>query len=326
MSTLENKNEPKEINLLQLLKMIGDWLVKVVNSFLRFVGLSLQLIVKYWILTLIVLLISVFLGQYLARPSARKYKAGAVAMLYGSRTSTAQEVSRQLQNSFVSEESFSLANKLAIPDSVAKNILAISNYNVIDYLKDGSQDMIDLKRNHSLSDTTNLIMQDRLYIQVITKNVSQIPVVQDAILKYFNNNPTMKGEFEIVKKGLEEKINVCDNEIARLDSLAKVSYFKDADKNISLDNNKLVVGEQRKQLFFNEILQLQDIKTSAQHKLVDFRQPINFTSGFIVNPEPINSRLKYLIFSFLIGISLSVLSVFIIDNFKCIYNYLTKRK
>ncbi|MGC3977195.1 MAG: hypothetical protein QM751_02535 [Paludibacteraceae bacterium] len=323
---MESKNDAKEINLLHLLGLIGDWVAKWTKKFFGFLGLSLQLIIKHWLISISVLIISVAIGQFLARPTNQKYKAGAIAMLYGPKVETANEVCRQLQNSIGVNGQLSLKYKLGLPDSVLKNVVGINKFKVIDYLKDGSPDAVDFNNSHSLSDTANLVMQDRFYFQLITKKVSQLPMLQQAVLKYFNENQTMKGEFEIGKKSLEEKIKVCDNEINRLDSLAKVTYFKDADKKISFEDNRLVVGEQRKQLFYNDILQLQDIKSYTKYKLSSYDQPLDFLSGLVVDPEAINSQKKCLIYSLLIAISVSVTLSFLVEYFKVICDFLTKRK
>lgn len=323
---MENKNDTKEINLLQLLNLIGNWLVKLLNSIFGFAGKSLQLIFKYWVVSLVIMIIAIAIGQYFARPSVRRYNAGAVAMLHGSNVATAKEVCRQLQNSTSLDRTFSLAHKLNIPDSVAQNIVGISEFNIVDYLKDGSQDMIDFKRAHSLNDTLNLVMQDRFYVQVLTKKISQVPIVQEALLNYFNNNPTMRGEFEAFKLGLQGKIDVCNKEISRLDSLAKVTYFKDADKKISLENNRLIVGDQTKQLFYNDILNLHNIRSQTELMLTEFNQPMNFTSGLIVDPRPVNGRFKYLVYSILIGFLGGFVLTSLIENFNVIFNYLTNKK
>lgn len=320
------EKDTKEINLLDLINVFVNWIVKLIKSLAKFIGSLFQLAVKYWALFLAVLILSVAAGLYLSRPAANQYKAGSVALLYGCETSTAQEVCRQLQNSLSTDKSFSLATKLGIPDSVAKNILSIQNFNVIDYLKDGTPDAVDFKRKHSLTDTLNLVMKDRIYIQAITKNISQLPVFQEALLKYFNNNPMMNAQFESAKNDLQDKIQLCDKEISRLDSLARVTYFKDTDKKISFENNRLVVGEQKKQLFYDDILRLQDIKSYTKSKLVNFKRPIEFPSGLVLNPAPINSRLKYGVYGVILGALLGFLLVFLLDNSKKIIHYLKNKK
>ena len=322
---MEDKNS-KEVNLLQLLSLMVNWLKKVLKNLFHFIGFLLQLAFKYWPVSLAIMVLSVLAGQYLARPSARKYQAGAIAMLYGNDISTAKEISRQLQNTISTNESLSLSSKLGIADSVGKNIVKIEVFNVIDYLDDYSADLIDFKKSHSLSDTTNLVMQDRVYIRVTTRNISQINTFQDALLKYFNENPKMKRRFESTKSDLQAKIDACDKEINRLDSLAKVSYFKEQSKNISLTDNKLIVGEQKKQLFYEDILMLQDIKASINGSFVDFKQPMEFPAGLVIDSKPINGRVKYGIYSLMIGLALVFLATYLLENFKKIFNFLTSKK
>ena len=128
------------------------------------------------------------------------------------------------------------------------------------------------------------------------------------------------------KTGIENKIRLCDTEIQRLDSLANLSYFKDSDKKISLENNNLIVGEQRKQLFYNDILSLQELRNINTNSLVLYKKPVDFPAGLIVNPVPINGRIKYGVYSIFIGSLLALIMVYLIDNLKKIINYLINKK
>ncbi len=327
---MEDKNS-KEVNLLDLLSVAGKWIAEVAKKLIQFIGFLLQLVFKHWIITAIVLILSIVAGQYLARPSVRKYEAGGIAMLYGCENSTVKEVFRQLQNSIISEDatslsSMKLASVLGIHDSIAGKILKLESFNVIDYLDDDTPDMVDFDNNHSLRDTMNLVMRDRVYISVQTLNPSQIKLFQNALLDYFNNNPMLKSEFETSKAGLVNRIQICDTEIRRLDSLANLSYFKDSDKKISLDNNNLIVGEQRKQLFYNDLLSLQDLRNQSNSRLQLCKKPVDFPAGLVVNPAPLNGRIKYGVYSIIIGALLAVVIVYLIDNMKKIMNFLTGKK
>lgn len=327
---MDDKNS-KEMNLIELLNLLGKWIKKVTERLIRFVGFLLQLAFKHWVVSAIVLLLSVVAGQYLARPSVRRYEANAMAMLYGCENSTVKEVFRQLQNSLIPKKSttfssMNLATVLGIPDSVAKNIVKLESYNVIDYLDDNTPDLVDFENNHSLKDTMNLIMRNHIFIQVQTLKPTQIRIFQDALLDYFNNNTMLNSEFESSKSGIENTVLLCDTEIRRLDSLANLSYFKDSDNKISLENNNLIVGEQKKQLFYEDVLRLQDIRNLYNKKLVLFKKPIDFPAGLIVNPVPKNGRIKYGVYSIFIGSLLALIMVYLIDNLKKIINYLINKK
>ncbi|HET7734271.1 MAG TPA: hypothetical protein VFK73_10580, partial [Paludibacter sp.] len=308
------ENNSKEINLLQLINSVIDWLVKVAKGALNLVGKLIKLSYKYKIVTGIILILSVAYGQYMARPSARVYNAEAMAMLYGSEAQTVKEVSKQLENTLATNNLISFAAKLSLPDSIAKNIVGFQSFYVIDYLKDNVADKVDFANNHSLTDTLNLKMKDRLYFQVKTLNISQVPKIQAALLNYFNKNSVMKTEFEQRKTELINRIQICNIESQRIDSLAKISYFKNIDQQLSFENNKLLLGDQRKQLFYDELLRLNDIRSYSEMRLADFKQPVDLPSDFVVNPNPLNGRGKYGVYSLIIGYALGLLIVLLLDN------------
>ena len=315
----------KEVNLLQLISLFFNWLMKLGKSIIDFIGSLGQLAYRHKFIVIITILVCLIYGLYLSRPSARVYKAEAMAMLYGTESQTVKEVSKQLENSVSSNDLFSLATKLSLPDSVADNIVGIQSFYVIDYLKDGVADMIDFKNNHSLTDTLNIKMKDRIYLQIKTKNISQVPKVQAAILHYFNSNSEMKNQFEIKKSVIVEQIKICDNESKRIDSLAKVSYFKDADKQLQFDKNKLIVGEQRKQLFYDDLIRLHDIKSYSLTRLTDFVQPMDLPSGFVVYSAPENGFFKYGIISIFVGFLISLIISLFIENLNKVVTFLDKK-
>ena len=319
------ENNNKEINLLQLLTLLYNWFIKVLKNTINFFGNLIQLSYKFKILTIVVVAFNVSISLYLTRPSARIYKAEAMAMLYGSEAQTVKEVCKQLENSISSNNLYSLATKLSIPDSVAKNIVGFQSFYVIDYMKDKVADKIDFNNNHSLTDTLNIKMKDRLYFRVLSTNINQIPKVQVAILNYFNNNNVMKAQFANKRSELIQEIKICNNESLLIDSLAKVSYFKEVDKQLQFDKNKLIVGEQKKQLFYGELLDLQNIKSKAETQIVDFKQPVELPSGFVLNPIPLNGRVKYGVESIFIGYFIAVVISVLINNFKKIIKFLERK-
>lgn len=319
------ENTTKEINLLQLITLFFNWIKNIILNLLRFVGYMIRLCYRRKIVVIIVLVISIVIGQYFARKSNRIYKAEAMAMLYGSEASTVKDVYSQLENSLSTNKLTSLATKLSLPDSVAKNITEIHSFYVIDYLKDNTPDKIDFGNNHSLTDTLNVPMRDRIYLQIKTKNINQVPLVQAAILSFLNTNSVIKNQFLSKKTDYLQQIRICDIELQRIDSLAKVSYFKDTEKQMRFEQNKLLVGDQRKQLFYDDLLRLQSIKSSAEKQLADCIQPVDLPSGFVVNPMPLNGRVTYGLYSLLIGFVLAVIIAGLIENIKKIFDFLNKK-
>lgn len=316
------ENNSKEINLLQLLTIIFNWIGKFFQNIFKLIGKALKLSYRNRIVVIIILVLAIILGQYLSRSSARVYKAEAMAMINGSQAQTVKEVMKQLQASSPTNKSLSFGIKLSLPDSIAKNIVQISSFDVIDYLDDNVADEVDFDNKHSLSDTLNLKMKDRLYFVIKTKNINQVPIVQNAILNFLNTNSVLLNNYNIEKSNMLSTINICEVESKRIDSLARVNYFKQNDQQLNIENNKLLIGEQRKQLFYGELIELQNIKAGVQFRLQGFKAPIILPSNFVVNPIPVNGRVKYGVISILIGFALALFISILIENIKSLITYL----
>lgn len=318
-------NNSKEINLLQLITLFFDWLKMVFKGIINAIGQIIKLSFRHKTILVIVIAMSVIVGQYMARKSARIYKAEAMAMIYGSDAQTVKEVTRQLENSLSTNNLISLATKLSLPDSVAKNIAEISSYYVIDYLKDDVADIIDFDNNHSLSDTLNLRMVDRIYLRIKTRNINQIAKVENAILNYFNNNEILKKHLDSKRDELKQQIKICNSEMLRLDSLAKVTYFSENNKQLQFDNNKLIIGKQEKQLFYNDLIYLQSFKSKSEKDLSEIELPVQFLSGLVVNPTPLNGRVKYGVTSLFVGFAIALIIAFFIENTDKIWSFLNRK-
>ena len=316
------EDNSKEINLLQLLNLLFAWIVKCVKGIVRFFGHLIQLTYKFRLITFFLIICGTGVCLYLSRPSAKVYKAEAMAMLYGSEAQTVKEVCKQLENSIASNNLYSLSAKLSLPDSITKNIVEFHAFYAITYHKDSVAETIDFKESHPISDTINVKMKDRLYFQVLTKNITQLPKVQDAILNYLNNNVTIRTEYINKRNESLQKIKICNDEIKRIDSLAKISYFKTPEKQLRFENNNLLIGEQKKQLFYDDLLRLQKTKSKQESKLAYFKQSVVLPAGFNPSPIVLNGTLKYSTIGLLIGYLVAVLASFLLEHRKAIVRYL----
>ena len=321
----KNDLKEKEINLLDLIQMFFGWLKKLSVGLLHLTGYSLRLLFRHKILTAVIFLFSVLCGLYLSRSSARVYKAEAMAVLNGSIVQTVKEVSKQLEVSSKLSDFTTLSSKLSLPDSIAESIAGIESFYVIDYLNDSTPDAVDFKRKHSLMDTLNVKMPNRLFFRVETRNISMLPVFEEAFLNYFNTNERLVREFEAKHKIMSRRTQLNESEINRIDSLAELSYFKEREQQLQVLRNSLLVGEQWKQLLYRDLWTIQKVQMEDEFELATFTAPVVFPTGFIVNPTPVNGRLKCLAISLAVWIAASLLLSLLVENRKCIFNYLSKK-
>jgi hypothetical protein len=319
------EEKSNEINLLDLIQLFFKWLGNCLKTLLLALGYFVKLLYRHYIILGIVLIVFISGGLYMSREKANRYKVEAMATLNGCDAQSTKEVSRQLEQSFTKNKLISFGTKLNLQDSVSINVKEFHSYYVIDYKKDSIPDVVDFDGTHSLKDTVNVRQPDRLYFRFITKNVAQVPQVQQAVLSYLNSNPTLQAQFQAKRNALLENLNVCNVQIQRIDSMSKTNYFKEGSNQVYLDDRGLVLGGKLgKQLYYRDLETIEKIKAKIQLKLASCNQPVELPSGFIINSEPVNDRKTYLIWSFVIGMVISALLGLILENRDCIKNYLKK--
>ena len=319
------ENNSKELNLLDLLRMFFNWLKRLGWSFLRLLGNCLRLLCRNWAVTLVVLAASVAVGLYLGRTENRKYKAEAMAILNGSTSQTVMEVTRQLATSSPLSDFTKLSTKLGLHDSIARNIAGIESFYVIDFLNDSTPDMVDFKWKHPLEDTLNVRMPNRLYFRIKTKNVSQLPAFEQAFTDYFNRNERLVEEFNVKRNNLQGEIALLDSEIHRIDSMATITYLHEPQMQAQIKWNTLLVGEQERQLLYSDLLSLQKLKGKREAELASCTAPVVLPDGFMVSPRPVHGRIFYLVVCGMIGAFVAMLIELLIENRKCIAQYLFKK-
>ncbi|MFV0391875.1 MAG: hypothetical protein ACK5KP_08355 [Paludibacteraceae bacterium] len=313
---MEDKKTTSEVNLMDILVSIWNWIVKAVKYLFHLIGTVLQLLFKYKILTLIILIFAFAVSQYYARQSNRKYQTGAMAYLYGVRSPKVKQVGNQLTSSSPKFKETSIGYKLDLPDSLASRLLSVEFFDVIDYKSDSVPDRVDFARNHSLTDTLNILMNSYIYVRLTTLGTQNVDKISNAVLNYLNENADIKSDFDVYKSTLQERIQVAELESKRIDSLARKKYFESEKPNIQLQNNRLLVGEQRTQLMYGDLLFLQKDKAETERRLSEAKAPVVLPSGFIINPRPINGRVTNGIDGLIIGIILSVMLAFVLENYK----------
>ncbi len=317
--------DSKELNLVEIISITFKGIFNLFIRIFKGLGSIAHMIINNWVVFLLTIILCVAIGAFLSRPSAHKFKAGTTAYIASSEANFIKDICRQLTFHDSDNVSLSLSKKLDIPKNVAQNIVSINTYNFIDYLKDGTPDEIDFKDKRSVKDTTSVILRDRLYIQVITKDIEQIPIIQNAILKFINSNPRLVEEFEVFKLNVLDKIAQSEKEMQRLDSLSQVSYFKDINKELSFADNKLTIGEQHKQLFYGDVLHLQDVIAHNKQVLARTPSPVYFASDFVIDTTPVNNQKKYLLIGFLIGAIIGTVFAFLLDKKRIIIDFIKNK-
>jgi len=319
---MEEKKQ-NEINLLDVIQIVFRGIGNFCLYLLHLAGNTLRLLYRNKVLVLIVLAVFVAFGFYAGRSSNHVFRAEAMAVLNGPSSHMVMEVTRRLTNASELSDFTTLSSKLNLPDSVARNIVGIHSYFVIDFLNDSTPDKIDFSGRHSLTDTLNVRMPNMLYFRVLTRNVYQMPALEQAFLNYLNDNAWILSEYDVAKNSLQRRLDMLNRETHRLDSMANISYFRFPEQQLEFRGNTLLVGQQSKQLIHWELVALYERKRILEQELAGFTAPVVLPTGFIVNPRPERGRLGSMaIFGFL-GIFVAIGLCLFVENRKHIFGYLS---
>lgn len=317
--------EKRELNLFDLIKMFFNWIGRMFKNLFKAMGHSLQLTYQYFWLVIPITLIGLGVGFFISRSSNRIYKVEGMALLNGPTSNLTKEIAKPLAWAMPEKqyENQTFGTLCDLPDSVTKNIQRFTALYVIDCQNDSTPDRIDYKENHDFNDTVNVRMPNYIYFTYRTKKLNQIPTVEEGLLHYFNNHPLMKQWNSTYRKNLKENIAVYNRQLAYLDSLSKRSYLEaPVSAQLNLRYNTLLIGEQEKQMFYEDIEILHNKKCILEQELVRDTVPMIFTTHLFANPNAVNGRLKCCALGIIGGYILGIIIALAIKRRKSIFNYL----
>ncbi len=317
----ETNSNIKEINLLELLRLIGKQIHLFFKLVLNGIGKSLQLLYRHKVLFLIILIIGICTGFYYSSKPKRIYKAQGMVRLYGVKSHTVSKLGEQLTADVYNKKK--LTERLMLDREVIESIEAIEFFPVIDYNKDSIPNTVDLDRKHPLTDTVNVIMNNYVFLQFkLRGGFVHAREVGNSIINYINRQSFVQNKYLSYKENLTERLNLCNVELKRLDSLSNETYFNDKPKQVQYTRNRLLVGDQHTQLFYEDQLILHKVKSQINTELLGMSTPLVVPSGFVVNPYPINGRLRMITRFSLLALIVSILVSYILENRRKWNNYL----
>lgn len=196
------------------------------------------------------------------------------------------------------------AANLNLPDSLQKKIRKIEIFNWIDSKNDGTPDFVDFSNSKKYNtDTTNVVMGDRLYLRVTTKGCYDMSAVQAWLQRYFDAQASLSEQVAQARKSQQMRLSAVNHEIVRLDSLANFEYFESKKNNARVEGAMLVLKD--KQLYHDDILKQIGQRDRIEAALGQRLHNIDFQNDMTIDTA--HSRLFYLFFWVLVGYILGVL-------------------
>ena len=317
---MENEKK-KEIDLIDAIESLFKNCWNLLKKCVSGVGWFFRLIYKRRIVVLSFLIFGIVLGLYLNRT---KVYRGEVEMKINSHDSYFyKNLIDPLFKQCKYHDFNSISKDFGISRKEAEKIINVKSFYYIDYLSDGTPNEIDYKEKFDATDTTSIIMSDRIRVVVFCSDTAMFNNMIGYFENFFGNKRQIVKENMLRKRQLDERINAVSNEIYMLDSLRRNEYFK-RKRDVQLSTDKMLLVEREMKLYHEDLLNLEFSKQKLIWERDVFEDGVSFSSNFEVNPHPVNSNLKIgLIFGlvfFLIG---SIVAM-IIEKRKSIVSYLNK--
>lgn len=285
----------------------------------HFCGKCVRLSLRKWYITVPMLVIGIALGIWASNWDNRFWRVEAMAILNGS---TPELVANRYDN----------LNKLLPPalfPSQSKpealgwkgdvedcySFMKFESFPVVDCLRDSVPDYVDIDLEFDPTDTLSMLMQNRLFLRFVTKDLDNVAKAEEVILRYLNSDPQLIAAYETYKTNLEWEATFCDRQVNLLDSFTTQFYFfQGAEAHIRPEGFQMFVGDRDITLLHPEILKLLEHKKYVDRELALCTAPVVLESGFMVSPRAINRRSNTIAISFAVFYLLSLLIGVLIEQ------------
>jgi len=289
-----NSQKNEEIDLLDLFKRMG----RSISRFLNFIGrgflASVVFLLKNWLPLGLSLVAGIGTSLLLKTVFPPIYKGEIV--LKSNAVSTSEMISfvNRLHVFCTEENTPMLASSLSIGNETAKQITDIRAFWIIDKNNDGVPDYVDYMNNHSVYDTLDIRMADRLDIRIKARSPQDLGIVKSGILKYILSDSLFRQRNNVRIQQNQELLTRLSYDIKQLDSLQKVKYFEETRNNIPKTGGQIVfLQEQKTQLVYTDIYNLYDRKQSLELQQLIYKDIVTLISDITIPFKPITRTLYY---------------------------------
>ncbi len=289
-----NSQKSEEIDLLDLFKRMGRSISMFFNAVGRGFLASIVFLLKNWLPLGLSLLAGAGTSLLLKTVFPPIYKGEIV--LKTNAVSTAEMISyvNRLHVYCSEENTDMLASSLFVGNETARQITDIRAFWIIDRNRDGVPDFVDYGNSHSVYDTINIRMDDRLDIRIKARTPGDLNLVRSGILKYIDGDSLFRQRNNIRIRQNQELLTRLTYDIKQLDSLQKVKYFEETRNNIPKTGGQIVfLQEQKTQLVYTDIYNLYARKQSIELQQLLYKDIVTVISDITIPRKPLTRTLYY---------------------------------
>lgn len=269
--------------LLLCCKAIVKFFKNLVVVLLQMIRLGLQ---YFWIVIPFAVL-GFFAGWLWVKPFATTYKGNATIMYTEGMREVVQEGLFDFLNLTLEEK---CEYGMTVEAMGAFDRLNI--YNIIDSQADSIADYVDRDRSVGYSDTLDLIMRDRVHLEIKMLGCSDFKPFETALFNFFNSQDYLLQADKRCKQIQNQRLDYYSKEVARLDSFSSYDYFV-RPRHLKFGVDKDYEFSTVQDLYYDDIMLVMNQKSYLEMQQLSTPNVINFQTPFVVYAMP--PGYKYLI-------------------------------
>lgn len=325
---MEGKND-HDMNLFDLIVLCCRAVGRFFCSCFRFLGNMLRLSWRRWYIVFPVVLLALAVALYWSRPANRMYRAGAMVHLNGIHANDVKQQWGKLMKAVPVSVSGrqSLEQLLQIPDSEAVALSHYAFYNVIDCKHDSVPDFVDFHSKYSPSDTTDIVMDDYLYLQFRTSQPARAAEIGRVSVEFVNADPLMQQKFRNYQAVLQQEVLFCRQQMEMMDSLTHDFYFNQAtDKQFLYSQGpSVLIGRRELRMLHPQIWELVNTSLQAEYAYSIAQAPVVLLSDFTVDPRAVNGPVRCSVWAILLGYIAGCVLALFVDKRREIHGWLSRK-
>lgn len=292
---VNNKNvKGDEIDLLELFRRMGRGLGKIFSALGKGTLISIVYLIKHW-LPLGISIIAGIAVSYLLKVTSPSYYTSDM-VLRNNAVPIAEMMSyiNRLHTYCIENNKEALSDALSLNSETAKNILDIRSNWIIDKNRDGIPDLVDYKNKHSVYDTIDVMMQDRLNISIRIKSPQELVTARNGLLQYINEDSLFQQRNRLRIRQNNELISRLEYDILQLDSLQKIKYYQETKSRQPQSGGQMIfLQEQKTQLVYEDIYGLYNRKQARESERDIYSEIVTVISDFSIPAERVNGLIYY---------------------------------
>jgi hypothetical protein len=243
-----------EIDLMELFRRMGNSIGRALTSVGKGLLKSSVFLVRNWLPLGLSILAGIGLSLILMRASPSFYTTEMVLKVNSATASEMIQYLNRLHLFFVDRNEAAIEEALSLEKGKSKEILDVQAFWIIDQNNDKIPDFVDYKNTHSVYDTINVRMSDRLNISIKVTTTGNLLDIKQGIMAFINNDSLLLQKNRLRLKQNAEMISRIKSDIYLLDSLQKIKYFEETKARQPQSGGQMIfLQEQKTQLLYEDI-------------------------------------------------------------------------